>query len=48
MLIARRGLDLGVVQELPDHRKTFSQRQGTERKGMAKIMNPKPASSLRP
>ncbi len=40
MCVARRGLDLGVTEQFPDHGQTLSQRQGSGREGMAQVMKP--------
>ena len=38
MRITRGGLDLGVTEELPDHRKALAERQGPGRKVVALTM----------
>ena len=39
MRIARRGLDLGVSEEFPDHRKALSEGQGARRKAVSQVMD---------
>ena len=40
MGVARRGLDLPVAQQLPDHREGLPQRQGAAGVGMSQIVDP--------
>ena len=35
----RHGLDLGMSEELPDHRQALAQGQRTGREGVSKVMN---------
>ena len=40
MSIARRRLDLAMSEQLPDHRQTLAERQGTRREAVAEVMKP--------